>query len=306
MEKINKSDYLSLYSVQLYQTKKASIYYIRIPFKDYLLSFVSRKGIPKKGETIYVIQTKEYPLLYVIYEDEVPNDPDKGFLKIESLGRKDIIKQNENQLVVRFIGGVYEGVYSFEKLGKSHIWKMTNVSDKYADERPKKPKLRTELDVEEYLEKLDQILKEGSISPFIVAVDFDGTIVKGDPGNEPYPYVKEALEEIKELGGVIYIYSNRSNPEVKKEMLEKYNYDPEQEMKDVLDKYEIPYDKILSEEDVSMKVPYDFIIDDRSIPPFDGDWKKVVEHIKNKISEPDFEPMSDKFDWVKNEIKQIF
>ncbi|MEM2174495.1 MAG: hypothetical protein QXI58_02580, partial [Candidatus Micrarchaeia archaeon] len=81
---------------------------------------------------------------------------------------------------------------------------------------------------------------------FIVAVDFDGTIVKGDPGREPFENVKEALEKIKKIGGLIYIYSNRTNPETIDEVLEKTGINPAEEMLDILHLYEIPYDKILT------------------------------------------------------------
>lgn len=131
----------------------------------------------------------------------------------------------------------------------------------------------------------------------IICIDFDGTITDGDPSLVLRSGAKEYINKLSDVA-YIWIFSNRSNPEQRNEIRRRYGVDCLEEMIDVLNREGIRYDRILTEEDVEMKAPYDFIIDDRSVPPFDGDWKKAYEYIMMKINEPGFESMIDKFEWV--------
>ena len=111
-----------------------------------------------------------------------------------------------------------------------------------------------------------------------VICDFDGTISEwGDypePG-PPTPGVKEALQALKDQGYEIIILSSRTS-----DVMSKHPIDKEMEkrrMEEYLNKHEIPYDMVSKGD----KPPAQFYIDDRGIA-FDGNWKEVLDRIKEK------------------------
>ena len=137
---------------------------------------------------------------------------------------------------------------------------------------------------------------------FIVGVDFDGTItsdVNWEFNFKLRPYSLDALIGIKGLGGLIWIYSGRSNSQMRDEVLIRHGVDCYEEMVEKLQEFEIPYDKILTPEDLKYGKPIcDFFVDDRSIG-FKGDWKWIFEEIKKKVEDPSFESYLDKFEFLK-------
>jgi len=103
-----------------------------------------------------------------------------------------------------------------------------------------------------------------------IMVDFDGTIHKYSKGfydgsiyDEPFEGVKEALNQLKEKGYEIIIYSARICPDVN----EDHEHQME-EMKEWLNRYEIPFDDMTYK-----KLAADLYIDDRGYR-FEGDWNK--------------------------------
>ena len=110
----------------------------------------------------------------------------------------------------------------------------------------------------------------------ILIIDFDGTICDFNYpliGN-PKPGVKEAFEELKKEGFDIHILSCRTSLDVNPDIDDRIHH--VKEMEKFLKKYNIPYDKIL---DCHKPVAFGYI-DDRGFS-YKGDWKKVVEEIKN-------------------------
>lgn len=105
----------------------------------------------------------------------------------------------------------------------------------------------------------------------ICCIDFDGTINSSQYPDmrEPTPGVKEALQEIQDIGYEIHILSCRTNPDVTK-----YAIDREEQVRTIrkyLDEYKIPYDVVLNE----YKPVARFYIDDRAIE-FNEDWREVL------------------------------
>ena len=97
----------------------------------------------------------------------------------------------------------------------------------------------------------------------------DGTIY--DP---PVPGAREAMNELKERGYELVIFSARtgkSKPDWKEQ---------ERMVKEWLIKYDIPFDMITSE-----KLPAEFYIDDRAVR-FEGNWAatlQVIKHLESMI-----------------------
>jgi hypothetical protein len=101
----------------------------------------------------------------------------------------------------------------------------------------------------------------------ILFVDFDRTILDNDGvfGEKmiPFPGAKEALEQLRDSGYKICIYSCRSN-----------NGDRKTDMINILAEYSIPYDEI-----VDGKPEFTFLIDDRVIESHSGDWEYILSRI---------------------------
>jgi hydroxymethylpyrimidine pyrophosphatase-like HAD family hydrolase len=111
----------------------------------------------------------------------------------------------------------------------------------------------------------------------IALCDFDGTITHFSypEMGEPQEGVKEALQEIRNKGYEIHIFSCRTNHE-----LQKFPIDRSQQvrkMESYLDKHEIPYDVVLNEN----KPLCNLYIGDEAIG-FRGDWKKVLEEMEKR------------------------
>lgn len=113
-----------------------------------------------------------------------------------------------------------------------------------------------------------------------IIVDFDGVIhwyrkgwQDGTIYDEPVPGVKQALEELKEIGYEIIIFSTRAFTRVVKGKTEESQY---YAMCSWLAKYEIPYDSIWQEVGKPMGYVY---LDDRAIQ-FKGNWRETLQNIQ--------------------------
>ena len=103
----------------------------------------------------------------------------------------------------------------------------------------------------------------------IIAIDFDGTIVRNEfplIGKE-FPYAIETIKNLKEMGYKIILWTCRTG--------EAFD-----EAKDWLDQRGLSFDAYNEHIDNEFKLKgkkifADVYIDDRSFPPFDGDWTKV-------------------------------
>jgi hypothetical protein len=110
-----------------------------------------------------------------------------------------------------------------------------------------------------------------------IAVDFDGVIhtySKGWNGGEiydpPVEGVAEALQELKEAGYRIYIYSTRTNKAFRK----KDEPDQKPLMEAYLKEHGIPYDKVWT----FGKPMAHIFIDDRALK-FEGNWKQTTQDV---------------------------
>lgn len=110
--------------------------------------------------------------------------------------------------------------------------------------------------------------------PKRIIIDFDGTICKDefpDVGS-PEPNVREALQQLKDLGYEIMIHSCRTAS---------YWEDREKHLKiitEFMKKNEIPYDGIVIDKNLDKPLAM-FYIDDRAIR-YDGGWLDVVRMIE--------------------------
>ena len=112
-----------------------------------------------------------------------------------------------------------------------------------------------------------------------IIVDFDGVIhwyrqgwKDGSIYDEPTPGTKEALQELKEIGCKITIFSTRAFDRITpvKGVKEPSQY---LEMIQWLEKYEIPFDEIWQESGKPIGHVY---IDDRAIQ-FRGNWRETIQ-----------------------------
>lgn len=109
-----------------------------------------------------------------------------------------------------------------------------------------------------------------------IVLDFDNTICEwGDypePG-KPKKGVKEALQELKDLGFNLLISSSRTSDQMNKHPTDKQV--EKNRMEKYLNEHKIPYDEVL----IGNKFPATYYIDDRAIE-FKDSWKEIVKRIK--------------------------
>jgi len=111
----------------------------------------------------------------------------------------------------------------------------------------------------------------------VCCIDFDGTICDFayPEMGEPKKGVKGALQRFKELGYEIHILSCRTNPELKKNPIDRR--EQVRMMESYLKKHEIPYDLFLNE----FKPLAVYYIDDRGMA-FKDNWDEIVKEIENE------------------------
>lgn len=117
----------------------------------------------------------------------------------------------------------------------------------------------------------------------VCCVDFDNTITKSDLPffldvleKNPQPGVAEALQEIKNMGYEIHIFSCRTCNDVSETPAEKMKQIVK--MTAFLEKHNIPYNQILNE---NKPIAYAYI-DDRGVA-FRGDWVKALKDFKELV-----------------------
>jgi hypothetical protein len=111
------------------------------------------------------------------------------------------------------------------------------------------------------------------MSPFVVAIDFDGTIVENE-----YPNIGPLKENaircirlLKEIGCYIIITSCRTNTKLHPNLAERLTQ--VRIIKDFLERNNIPFDEI--DDGSQGKVFADVYIDDRAVR-FENNWEEIV------------------------------
>jgi len=112
----------------------------------------------------------------------------------------------------------------------------------------------------------------------VVILDFDGTIVdfKYPDIGDLKPGAKEVIQQLKDMGYIIKIFSCRTSTELNPELYKRVKH--KMGMIEFLDKHEIPYDEIITD---SNKPIATFYIDDRAIE-YNNDWNEVIDKIKKR------------------------
>ena len=111
----------------------------------------------------------------------------------------------------------------------------------------------------------------------IICIDFDNTICEWDypDAGPPKEGVKEALQELKSSGYEIHILSCRTNPELKKHVIDRR--EQVRFMEEYLSKHEIPFDVVLNE----FKPLALYYVDERALE-FKDNWADIVKRIKEQ------------------------
>jgi len=137
---------------------------------------------------------------------------------------------------------------------------------------------------------------------FVVAIDFDGTIAESinGPPTRVMPGAKEALIKIRKLGGKIILWSGRCNKRMIEHLFDELGINVLAEMTTFIKEHQIPYDEIANES-VDAKPFADFFIDDKSIPPFIGDWEAAYAQLETTVNAPGFKSMLDQFRFLRGE-----
>lgn len=116
-----------------------------------------------------------------------------------------------------------------------------------------------------------------------VMIDFDKTIYSAKSGwndgkldDDPFPGAKKAIEQLKNAGYEIVIFTTRAS----QKNAETYAYDLEDEIQNIknyLSNYEIYFDSITGD-----KIAADFYIDDKAVYIKNGNWNNVLSQIKKR------------------------
>lgn len=110
----------------------------------------------------------------------------------------------------------------------------------------------------------------------------DGTQLFGDP----LPGASDALRELVDGGARVSIYTARQYFEDDEEWLKL-------QVGEELDQLGIPYSDIY----IGKKPPAHFFVDDRTIPPFDGDWDLVLDAVRDRLDKKANDPVKDTVDY---------
>lgn len=131
---------------------------------------------------------------------------------------------------------------------------------------------------------------------FWIAVDLDGTILSSpdeyqdEAGNqvfgEPLPGAINALQELINGGARVSVYTARQ-----------YFADDEQDLiqqvEDYLTQVGVPFSDVY----VGKKPPAHHFIDDRTIPPFEGDWEVVLDTVRDRLEKRADDQVKDQKDY---------
>jgi len=128
-----------------------------------------------------------------------------------------------------------------------------------------------------------------------VCMDLDGTLLSkpdeylDDHGNHIFgtalPGASEALQKLIDDGARVSIYTARQYFDEESEVSKALGMSPDQllefQVEEALIENDIPFTDIY----IGKKPPAHFYVDDRTIPPFDGDWDMVIDTVRKKLEE---------------------
>ena len=131
-----------------------------------------------------------------------------------------------------------------------------------------------------------------------ICVDLDGTILEPPPNNnyqcdegdhlfgEPTDGAREAMQELVDGGARVSVYTARQ-----------YFDENEDGLRDAVEykltQYDIPFTDVY----IGKKPPAHFFVDDRTIPPFNGDWDLVLDAVRDKLKKNANDPVKDIVDY---------
>lgn len=151
----------------------------------------------------------------------------------------------------------------------------------FAIDSPTPPILRNRANQEDE-EDETKALEEGESFNRIM-IDFDKTIYSAKSGwndgkleDDPFPDAKKSIEQLKNKGYEIVIFSTRASEKAAEEF--KHNVeDAIQDIKNYLTNNGIYFDRITGD-----KIAADFYIDDKAVHIKNGNWKDVISQIKKR------------------------
>jgi phosphoglycolate phosphatase-like HAD superfamily hydrolase len=152
----------------------------------------------------------------------------------------------------------------------------------FAIDSPTPPIRRNRANQEDEEENEPNPLEEGEGFNRIM-IDFDKTIYSAKSGwndgkleDDPFPDAKKSIEQLKNKGYEIVIFSTRASEKAAEEF--KHNVeDAIQDIKNYLINNGIYFDRITGD-----KIAADFYIDDKAVHIKNGNWKDVISQIKKR------------------------
>lgn len=128
-----------------------------------------------------------------------------------------------------------------------------------------------------------------------VCIDLDGTLLSkpddyvDDRGNHIFgtalPGASEALQKLIDDGARVSIYTARQYFNEESQVSKALGLSPDQllefQVEEALILNDIPFTDIY----IGKKPPAHFYVDDRTIPPFEGDWDMVIDTVREKLEE---------------------
>ena len=121
-----------------------------------------------------------------------------------------------------------------------------------------------------------------------------GEILQGRGGG---PGPREALQELIDGGARVSIYTARQYFDEESEVSRALGLTPTQllefQLEEALILEDIPFTDIY----IGKKPPADIFVDDRTVPPFDGDWGLVLDVARDRLSKKANDPVKDTVDY---------
>ena len=115
-----------IYAVQAHDALARGLHKdLRIEHEGVLASFVLNEW-PKEGEWVKIPKVEDHPIQYVTESPskfEITSGYGAGTVRLETIGKREILEWEPDKIKVRFMGGKYPGLYDFVKMG-GKVWKM--------------------------------------------------------------------------------------------------------------------------------------------------------------------------------------